>query len=369
MKTHFNYIVCLLLTLFAVSSCERDVAEQAANILATPTKMAVDKATPYVCLGVNAHDVAFTFSWTEADFGTNISRTYILQFDIKGRNFSNPVELIAGTNIAKKAVLSSELNSIMHALGLPIETPTDLDVRVVARPMIVGTENPNIPTAISDTKVIVNGTSFLRSGMHMIGSMFDEYLNNDKFFWSNTNYQYIMFRDHPLDISDICITRYLHFTGNGLRGEMAFIEDTKLGEWVTINKDGEGTLKYGGSNIKIATEAYYTVKIDISKMTYSMETYDASNAKNYTIVKLTGTGVSSDVQLTQSHYDPHIWTADNVALTTNEVTFNLDGSSWSGDIFPWGKATKDGASVSISEAGTYFVKYSDLTGHYVFYKK
>ena len=203
----------------------------------------------------------------------------------------------------------------------------------------------------------------------MMGSMFDEYFNNDKFFWSNSNYQYIMFRDNPLDIVDVCTAHVLDFTGNGLRGELAFIEDVKLNTWTTLNKDIEGKLKYGGSNIKLEGEGYKTIKVNLAKMTYSIENYDASGATNYSSVKLIGAGVTSDVMMTQTHYDPHIWIADNVVLSADQVKFNLDGELWANDVYPWGRAVKNGSAINVTTAGKYFVKYNDLTGHYVFYKR
>lgn len=369
MKTYIKLITSFLFTILILSSCSTDIDEIVAKPLVNPEKVNVDNNDPFVCTDENGKESAFTFSWSAADFGANISCEYVLLFDTEGNNFSNQVELTAGINVLKKVVTSTELNTIMHARGLPIETPTNLEVKVLARPMTIGAADPALPVAISTSKVSVNVTSYVRPGVHIIGSPFDEYLNGDKFFWVPTNYQYIMFRDNPLDVTEVYTAYYLNFTGNGLRGEMAFLEDTKLGTWTTINKDIEGTLKYSGSNIKLDNEGYQTVKINLDLMTYSIEAYDASGAPSYTSVKLTGAGVSEEVVMQKTHYDPHIWIADDVELTVGEVAFSLDGSTWGSDTYPYGKATKDGGSIGIQKQAKFFVKYNDLTGHYVFYKK
>ena len=104
-------------------------------------------------------------------------------------------------------------------------------------------------------------------------------------------------------------------------------------------------------------------------MTYSIKEYDVSAAPVYATIQLSGSGVASTVTLVQAYYDPHIWIADDITLTTGELTFLSGLNSWSTKTFPYGKGTVDGEDIKVTKAGKYYVKFNDLTGHYVFYQK
>jgi hypothetical protein len=178
-----------------------------------------------------------------------------------------------------------------------------------------------------------------------------------------------MFRDNPLSV-DVCVAQFKGVDGTGLQGEMAFIEDARLGTYTSVTKDTEGTLKYGGSNIQIPQSGYYEIKVDIAKMTYSIQPYDVSNATSYTSLQISGSAVSATVSLQQSHYDSHIWEVDNVVLSAGDVKFTTDGAKiWGGETFPWGTGVVNGSNINVLKAGNYFIKFNDLTGHYIFYKK
>jgi hypothetical protein len=361
----------VVLTLALFSACENNLEKFTLSAKGAPDNISVNPNTNFVCTLNNANDTAFIFSWSEADFGEHIAVIYSLQFDVVGNNFSSPHEISAGNKITTLIVTSEELNSTMHALGQPIETPTNIEVRVKALPVVLGSAQPSLTPLFSESIVTVNLTSYAIPPMHMLGSMFDNYLDDPTmvYFWNFSNYKYVMFRDNPLT-PDVCIAQLKAVNGTGLQGEMAFIEDARLGSYTFLNKDQEGTLKYGGSNINVSQPGYYEVKVDFAKMTYSLSSYDASGATTYTTLQLSGSSVVSSVSLLQSHYEPHIWEADNVVLTTGNVKFTANASTvFGGDSFPWGKGVVNGDDINILKAGTYFIKFNDLTGHYIFYQK
>jgi hypothetical protein len=277
--------------------------------------------------------------------------------------------LTVGSNIFKKDATSDEMNTIMHKLGQPVNAPTDIDVRISARPMVIGSATPKLDTLVSVSKVTINLTSYAMAPTHMIGSMFDEVYTGTNNSWNNNNYEYVMFRDNPLS-PETYVGRILGYNKSIPYGEFALL--VKLGTWELINKGSDGILKVGGSNIQdITTTGYYTIVADMSKMTYSIKPYDASGAATYTGMEMTGASTGT-VTLTQAHYNPHIWTADNVSLkTTDKIQFHATsgGPVWGSETFPWGTGIKDGGNISVAPAGNYFVKFNDLTGHYVFFKK
>lgn len=372
MKKQISLIAAVLIIITALfSSCESDMEKVTATIKSVPGNVAADKSDPYVCTPDNAKDTAFVFFWSKANYGENISCTYYLQFDVAGNNFASPYEMSGGINITRLPVTSNDMNSIMHKLGLPIDVPANIEVRVKAQPMVIGSSQPNLEIAVSDSKATVNVTSYAMPPVHILGSMFGAYLT-DPNAWNPANYEYVMFRDNPLSV-DVYVASFQGFNTTTYAGQMALLNDADLGKWNQITKTGPGKLGKNGSNIEdITVTGYYTFTVDMAKMTYSIAPYDVSQATAYTSIELSGLG-GTPVPMSQAFNNPHIWVVDNVALkTTDAVKFQANGSSsnsWGSDTFPWGKGTSGGESIQITRAGNYFIKFNDLTGHYVFYKK
>lgn len=372
MKRYFRLYtgLVMLFAFVSLASCENDWDNMVVQPTTAPESVAVDKTTPFICTLENGTEVAFTFSWSKADFGENVPITYVLQFDKKGNSFASPADLVAGNNITKKDVISSDLNSVMHALGQPIDVNIDLEVRVLARPMVLGSATPTLDQLISTSKTGVSITSFAMPPMHLMGTPFAAY-GVDPNAWSATNYSWVMFRDNPLGL-DTYVAWYNAFDPLTYAGQIVVLKDADLGQWKQIGKGGDGQLKPasdGGDNINIPGTGYYTFTVDMSKMTYSVEPYDASGAATYSSMELAVTGGSA-ITMTQALNNPHIWEVDNVTLSgTESVRFKSGSTSWGSDTFPWGTGTTAGESISVGRAGTYFIKFNDLTGHYIFYKR
>ncbi len=372
MKRHINFCLRMvaLLPLMTFVSCENDWDKITVHPATAPENMTVDNTNPFVCTAENAENAAFTFSWSKAELGQYIAPNYALQFDIPGNNFAAPAELIVGSNTYETEVMSSQLNSIMHKLGQPVNAPTELEVRVSARPMVIGSATPTLDTLYSASKVTVNVTSYAMAPTHIIGSMFDLVYTGTNNSWNNNNYEYVMFRDNPL-APEIYVSRFLHYNNSVPYGEFALL--SQLGTWnlITRDKNVAGVLTTGGKNIQdIVETGYYTFSADMSKMTYSITPYDAANAPVYAGIEMTGAAAGT-VALTPAHYDPHIWIVDNIMLTTTDkVKFRATAGniSWGADTFPWGTGVKGGDDISVAPAGKYFIKFNDLTGHYVFFK-
>jgi hypothetical protein len=181
-----------------------------------------------------------------------------------------------------------------------------------------------------------------------------------------------MFRDNNLADNT--------YTAKFRAGGFKFISNDNLGTWDDLyGQTSAGVLgnKTGGDITDITADGYYTVTANIKNLTYTVTPYDASAANTYTAIGLIGdfNGWGGDLELTQTDYDPHIWIADDVDLPVGTFKFRANndwGTNWGAEEFPYGKGTSNGPNIAISEeedAGTYFVKFNDLTGHYVFYKK
>lgn len=122
---------------------------------------------------------------------------------------------------------------------------------------------------------------------------------------------------------------------------------------------------------------YYTLSVNLSELTVDFSPYNAgATAPTYNSMGIYGNatpgGWSTETRMTG--VSPHIWVIKEVELTKGEFLFranNASTDSWSGtssNDLPFGKAVKSGTGTKIEEAGTYFVQFNDLTGHYIIIK-
>jgi len=376
-RNNWLYIICGLLLLFVFAACEVEWDKTKTQPNSPPENMSVNNTYPLVCTPGNADSTAFIFAWSKADLGENVPVTYLLQFDAKGNHFSSPAEFVAGNNITQKEMISSDLNSIMHALKQPIDMGIDVEVRIAARPMVIGSATPELQTIASSSYVTINLTSYAMPPAHLLGSMFGPYRlgiypDEDPNAWVPGNYTYVMFRDNPLGV-DLYVARFYGFTNTTWAGQITILRDADLGQWKQIGKSGDGQLKQNGSNIEdITVTGYYTFKTDLANMTYSIEPYDISNAAEYTSMAIIGVR-SNPITMTRAVNNPHIWQVDNITIEAGQkVRFQANGSTdltWGANTIPWGTGTLDGEDITVNPGGRFFVKFNDLTGHYVFYKR
>lgn len=371
MKTYLKNITGLCLLILALASCEKD-ENRVVAIPGASSSLSATGNTTWVCTEDNATDTVCRFTWTPADYGNSIACTYTLQFDVAGGSFADPYSEIIGNNVYRKAYSSDNLNTIMNKLGLPAGEATGISVRVKAEPVVLGSPGSHMTPLISGLSALTL-TSYMKvvdplPSLHLIGSV----LGNK--VWDNNNYEYVMFRNNPLSVDEY-VTKF--------KGGEAFklIKQENLGTWDGLYgvPDGQpGVLSQSGGDIKdITTEGYYTLTADIPNLVYTITPYDASTARTFTKISLIGSGVggwdnANDVIMVQTDYDPHIWIVDNVILAADEVKIRADQDwavNWGSNTFPYGKGIQGGDNIKVAEAGTYFVKFNDLTGQYVFYKK
>lgn len=125
----------------------------------------------------------------------------------------------------------------------------------------------------------------------------------------------------------------------------------------------------GSGDIKVLTEGYYKLTIDTAALTYTMEPVTAPTT-TYNSVSIIGSvkgNWDTDVQLTQSTFDPHLWTIKNVELGAGEFKFRANNAwdvSWGTNAEFFGVAVQGGANIPLSAEWTYDVYFNDATGAY-----
>jgi hypothetical protein len=89
-------------------------------------------ATTVAAAPADSNNVALRLTWTNPNFATDSANNkYIVQIDSTGRNFTKATTReVTGT--LTTAFLAKELNLILLNMGFAINTPYDVDVRVIA---------------------------------------------------------------------------------------------------------------------------------------------------------------------------------------------------------------------------------------------
>lgn len=133
----------------------------------------------------------------------------------------------------------------------------------------------------------------------------------------------------------------------------------------------EGTLSTdgGSGDIKILTEGYYKLTVDTGALTYSIEPVTVSSP-TYTSISIIGSvngDWDTDTELTQSTFDPHMWSKAAVSLNGGEFKFRANNAwdtSWGTNSEFFGTATTNGANIPLTSEWIYDVYFNDATGVY-----
>ncbi|MFI5157239.1 MAG: SusF/SusE family outer membrane protein [Sphingobacteriales bacterium] len=118
----------LLVLCFAFQSCKKELTLPQGTVTATPKLTA--SADTLVLAQEDSSKTAITISWSAAGVkGTTGKVVYILQFDKKGNNFANPINVKVGADTTKMVYTVLQLNTLFGAY--PINTATAFESRVV----------------------------------------------------------------------------------------------------------------------------------------------------------------------------------------------------------------------------------------------
>jgi hypothetical protein len=310
-----------------------------------------------------------TFKWTKADFGYPAAITYKLLGKV---GLYGQTDIIGVSQADSLTIELDALNNQFLSMGATAGIQNQIMLSVQA----MVTSDTAYPSAVSDIKIVfINLYVSCPQGLHLVGDMFDNaagYPNND--YWNISNYKYIMFRDSNLapNIYTSCYRANASFqlflTGN-------------LGSWTNpgYGYAGEGKIvtpapAYGNIAMNNADSGYYTLTVDLTNLTYSVAPYNESGTTVHSTMFIRGdfNGWANE-NMIRSHYDSHIWIIDDIVLNEGGgVKFHADEGwavNWGADNFPYGRGVSGGANIIVDEAGSYFIKFNDLTGHYVFHKK
>ncbi len=145
-------IIFSLLSIIAIgviTSCEIDDIVKISSNPVVPSMMTPANNQTYVLDRENADEVAATFTWSVADYGFEASITYTLQIALEGDNFTNVATLASVDNGIEASIIVSELNKKMIELSAELDSPNNVEIRVLAD------VNPEVEPLMSEPITIV----------------------------------------------------------------------------------------------------------------------------------------------------------------------------------------------------------------------
>lgn len=313
--------------------------------------------------------------WDKADYGYNAAASYTVQADIHGGTFESPIELVTSTT--DRAVITAKMLNTAAMNFVTESVPVTLDFRLKTVVTSETSVNAAIPVLYSNiqsitytpyiaevpTKDVLYITGNLISGIPEWNNAADARGNGLQLFFAD---------DSKVDNKKYSYTALLN-AGSG------FKMPTIAGNWDTAyawsTSDSKLSANNVGDNIPgPTTSGYYTATVDLNELTISFVPYtDGASAKRYGTIGLIGsatpTGWDSDTDLTE--ITPHVWVLKEITLVAGEVKFRAD-NDWTDDWgvgadpqLPFSKGAYKGGNIAIEKAGTYFVQFNDLTGHYI----
>jgi hypothetical protein len=308
----------------------------------------------------NAAEEVAKFTWSAATYSTPVSVKYSLLIDKKGGDFTNAKTLQSTTNgITEVSVLTRELNQAAIDLGGQPEVAAQYDVKISSN------VSGGVPQVSTGT-ITISVTPYTGKLPY---DFVDWYLVGDATVagWDANNGNQILFR------SGTNANEYV-FTGFFKKGYFKAIKD--LGNWAPMYGGSDGALIYRGgdsdpdpASIEIVADGYYTFKMDVQKLTYTLAAYNASAAQTYSTVGIIGSSTSNgwdaSTAMTKSSFNDHIWTLGVTSLNDGEMKFRANDAwdvSWGGTTPFAGGGSGDNIPVAKSK---YVIYFNDLDGSYL----
>lgn len=358
---NIKFLLVALLGVIGLYSCDQTDDEPMVGTYTPPTITIPESGTNYVLTEAGQENLVEVLEWEPADFGFQAAVTYTIEIDEVDGDFSEPYELATSDEPELRVLVKELNNAAVEYIDPDAEEPGELWVRIKAN------IHSDVDVLYSEPVAItIKPYSMVKEiePLFIVGNVLGE-----DFEWNNENYTYIVFRDSPDPNNfDFTYTGYFRAGGFKLLPELGnWDRQFGMGDDVIVKDDA------GSGDITIEEAGYYTFNINTDDVTFDIEPYDASSDEPYDLIGLIGefNGWGEDLEMTQSSYDPYIWTLDDVELPEGPLKFRANGSwdlSWGDTSFPYGKGLSGGDDIVVPE-GTYFVKFNSLTGHYVFYQK
>ena len=355
----FKHLFLALTLVLGLTSCEdRDIV----TIDNVSAPMTMDLSTNSLVLDKNfPANPALTVTWTPAKLTVPVELKYKVEIS-STEAFAEPITLITKDKSETFASFTNkEMNEAAKKIGLVAFESQKMYFRVTSLLANDGMSQKSPITSLNITPYLASPT-YDYQDLFLIG-------NGAVGNWDNLATNKTL---APL-LKTSNGSQYA-FTGLFKSGaDVGFKIIKQRGSWEAQFGAGAaaGTLSTdgGSGNLSVPADGYYKLSIDIDALTYTLVPV-AAPTKTYTSISIIGTvngDWNNDTQLTQSTFDPHLWSASAITLGEGEFKFRANNAwdtSWGTNAQYFGTAVEGGANIPLAAEWTYDVYFNDATGNY-----
>lgn len=279
---------------------------------------------------VNA-DQPTNITWSPADYGFVAATNYRIEIDRAGNNFGEPA-VLANVTSTSASITQGDLNNILLAKELEGETPSLIDMRVIA---IV---NPDISP---DTSAVVTFTVIPYSSTVVIPQL---QVPGSYQGWAPSDSTTAVYSPKSNGLYE----GYVHFNIDN-----AFFKYTVGPSWdLNYGDNGnDGSLDQNGSDIPAGPAGVYKLNVDLNGFTHTYSRTDWG-----LIGSATPNGWDSDQNMTYDEATKKF--SITLDLVVGEVKFRAN-DDWGinfGDDGNNKSVEYNGANIAIAEAGNYTIE-------------
>lgn len=251
MKINIIKVCFLSMLVFCVLSCDKNEKQLVSEVGAIGRLSSTVTALDLSLEKGDKTATVLTFPKTEVK-GVIIPLESVIQFDIKGNNFGNPVEFIQKSESFSPTV--NEINALMLKLGLKIGELGQLEVRLKVSPAANSPQYSNI--------IILSGVPFKASSWIYIPGAYQN--------WA------------PATADSL-----LSSTSNGIYEGIVNFPENKLEFKITPQKNW--TIEYGdagNNNFRLSGDNFKVLKAGAKKVTIDMNTkkWEVVDVKTWSII-------------------------------------------------------------------------------------
>ncbi|UPZ17141.1 SusE domain-containing protein [Flavobacterium humidisoli] len=357
---NIHKIIIAFIGVLAVS-CNADAVDERPilDTVSAPEITAPATGQTYILDVDKAGEEAAKFTWSAAEYSTDVAVKYTLLIDKKGGDFTAAKTLAVTSSVTEASVLVKDLNQAAIDLGGQVEVASMYDVKISSS---VSGAFPQVSKGL----ITISVTPYAGK---VVYDFADWYLVGDATVsgWDNNKGNQILFRSG---------TNANEYTFTGYFKKGAFKAIKNLGSWAPMYGGSGGSLAYRGvesdpdpANIEITADGYYRFTMDVEKLTYKLTPYDASAAVTYSTIGIVGSVIdenwSETIPMVKSSFNAHVWSLGVTSLKDGEMKFKANNSwdvSWGGKTPFSGISTGDNTPVAKSK---YVIYFNDLDGSYL----
>ena len=339
-----------------------------------------------------ANSTELPFTWSQPDYGFPIEASYDLQVSLSGnftistdqanadeRGATIPDYAIISTGLVggKGAMDATSLDRNLVQIGGWKEDNVPLSQTIYVR---ASSTVPGTPTIYSNVVSLTVNPYFilLSDAAPELWYLVGECIGDGSWNNSEAGIGTAIFPLLPIGGET-----YDKVTGKGVISYTGFFPGGKGFKLVKIpgkwdDQWGAGDAGYvmndgGSGNITVASDGYYTVKLDTKNYVLTIEPFDGT-PRAFTAMGMPGGyndwDVNANLMTSFDTYggENHAWTATFQAGGDGEMKFAADGAwdfNWGAADFPYGQGTQNGPNIPY-KAGSYKVFLIDITGQFMF---